>query len=62
MTEMDSDIKMNTNPSYNITKKSSEQEDQYDYTLHDKLALHDDPSRTMKMDTNLSYGRIKAGL
>ena len=59
MTEMDSDIKMNTNPSYGITKQSSEHEDQYDYVLHGKVALCDDPKGIIKMDSNPSYGRVQ---
>ena len=61
MIEMNSDIKMNTNPSYGITKQSSEQEDQYDYVLHGEVvARQDDPQdTTIKMDTNPSYGRVQ---
>ena len=59
MTEMDSDIKMSTNPSYSITKQSIEQEDQYDYALHGKVELHDDPRGTIKMDSNPSYGTVQ---
>ena len=60
MIEIDSDIKMSTNPSYSITKQSSKQEDQYDYVLHGKVvALQDDPQVTIKMDTDPSYGRVQ---
>ena len=59
MCEINSDIKMNTNPSFSITKQSSEQ-DQYDYVLHDKVALYDNPQGTIKMDTNPSYGRVQS--
>ena len=60
MCEMNSDIKMNTNPSFSITNQSSEQEDQYDYVLHDNVALYDNPQGTIKMDTNPSYGRVQS--
>ena len=59
MIEMNSDVKMNTNPSYSIAKQSNEQEHQYDYVLHDKVALQNDPQDTIKMDTNPSYGRVQ---
>ena len=36
-TEMKSDIKMNTNPSYELNKQKQTQEDQYDYVAHDQL-------------------------
>ena len=59
MIEMSSDIMMNTNPSYSIAKQSRRQEDQYDYVLHDNVALQDDPQGTIKMDSNPSYGRVQ---
>ena len=59
MTEMSSDIMMNTNPSYSIAKQSTKQEDQYDYVLHDNVALQDDWQGTFKMDSNPSYGRVQ---
>ena len=59
MIKMDSDMKMNTNPSYNITIQKREQEDQYDYVLHDNTALQDDPQDTIKMNSNPSYGRVQ---
>ena len=51
-TEMNSDIKMNTNPSYEINKQSQTQEDQYDYVAHDQL---DNKHATIEMDTNPLY-------
>ena len=59
MIEMNSDIKMNTNPSYSITKQNTKQEDQYDYVLHSKISLKDDVQDTIKMDSNPSYGRVQ---
>ena len=56
--ELNSDIKMNNNPSYSITKQSTKQEDQYDYVLHNKSILQSDPQDTIKMDPNPSYGRV----
>ena len=57
--EMNSDIKMNTNPSYSIAKQSRKQEDQYDYVSHNKISLKDNVQDTIKMDTNPSYGRVQ---
>ena len=57
--ELNSDIKMNTNPSYSIMKQNRKQEDQYDYVLHNKISLKDDVQDTIKMDTNPSYGRVQ---
>ena len=59
MIEMNSDVKLNTNPSYSITKQNRKQEDQYDYVLHNKISLKDDPQATIMMDTNPSYGRVQ---
>ena len=59
MIEMNSDVKMNTNPSYSITEQNRKQEDQYDYVLHNKISLKDDVQDTIKMDTNPSYGRVQ---
>ena len=50
---------MSTNPSYSIAKQGTKQEDQYDYVLHDNIALQDDPQGTLKMDSNPSYGRVQ---
>ena len=50
---MKSDIKMNTNPSYEInTKQKQTQEDQYDYVAHDQL---DNKHGTLKMDTIIHH-------
>ena len=57
--ELNSDIKMNTNPSYSIMKQNRKQEDQYDYVLHNKISLKDDVQDTIKMETNPSYGRVQ---
>ena len=59
MIEIDSDIKMKTNPSYSITEQSRKQ-DQYDYVLHNKISLKNDVQDTVKMDSNLSYRRVQA--
>ena len=59
MIEMSSDMMMNTNPSYSIAEQSTKQEDQYDYVLHDNVALQDDPQGTLKMDSNPSYGTVQ---
>ena len=59
MIKMDSDMKMNTNPSYNNTIQKREQQDQYDYVLHDNTALQDDPQDNIKMNSNPSYGRVQ---
>ena len=59
--ELTSDIKMNNNPSYTITKQDTKQEDQYDYqyVLHNKFSLQDDElNSTIKMDSNPSYGGV----
>ena len=60
MIEMSSDMMMSTNPSYSIAKQSTKQEDQYDYVLHDNVALQDDLQGTIKMDSNPSYGRVQS--
>ena len=57
--EMNSDIKMNTNPSYSITKQNRRQEDEYDYVLHDKISFQNNVQDTIKMESNPSYGRIQ---
>ena len=59
MIEMNSDIKMNTNPSYSITEQNKKQENQYDYVLHNKMSLKDDAQDTIKMDSNPSYERAQ---
>ena len=59
MIEMNSDVKMNTNPSYSITEQNRKQEDQYDYVLHNKISLKDNVQDTIKMDTNPSYGGVQ---
>ena len=58
--ELNSNIKMNNNPSYGITKQDTKQEDQYDYqyVVHNKFSLQDDDLlNTIKLDSNPSYGR-----
>ena len=57
--ELNLDVRMNTNPSYNITKQNKKQEDQYDYVLQNKFFLQDDPQDTIKMVSNPSYGRVQ---
>ena len=58
--EMNSDIKMNTNPSYSIIKQNRRQEDEYDYVLHDKISFQNNAQDTIKMESNPSYGRIQS--
>ena len=57
--EMNSDMKMNTNPSYSVTKLNEREEDQYDYVLHDKIPSLDNTQDTIKMETNPSYGGVQ---
>ena len=52
VTEMSSDIEMNINPSYDISKEKPHQEHQYDYVTHNQLDNNHD---NIKMDTNPSY-------
>jgi len=60
VTEMTSDLKMSTNPSYNSTKQNRKQEDQYDYVFHNKLFRHHNTQDTaIKMDSNPSYGMVQ---
>ena len=59
MIEMNSDIKMNINPSYSITEQNKKQEHQYDYVLPNKIFLKYDVQDTIKMDSNPSYGRAQ---
>ena len=54
--EMNSEIKMNTNPSYESNKQEQSQEDQYDYVAHDYLDIRQD---IIKVDTNLSYETVQ---
>ena len=55
VTEMGSDIKMNTNPSYEVTKQKPKQEPQYDCIAYNQLGNNHDNT---KMDTNPSYGTV----
>ena len=58
--ELNSNIKMSTNPSYSITKQNREKEDQYDYVLHNKLSFQNDVQDTIKMASkNPSYGKVQ---
>ena len=59
MTEINSDIKMATNPCYSITEQNRKQEHQYDYVLHSKVSLKDDVQGTIKMDINPSYQTVQ---
>ena len=52
---MSSDIKMNTNPPYEINKQEQTQEDEYNYVVQDCL---DNKQDTIKMDTDPSYKAI----
>ena len=57
--ESNSDIKMNNNPCYSITKQNGRQEDEYDYQCasHNIFSLQYDEQNTIKMDLNPSYER-----
>ena len=55
VTEMGSDIKMNTNPSYEVTKQKPKQEPQYDCVAYNQLGNN---HGNIKMDTNPSYGTV----
>ena len=57
--EMNPDVKMNNNPSYNIITQNRKQEDQYDYAVHNKSHVQDNTKDTMKIDSNPSYGRVQ---
>ena len=58
--ELNSDIKMDDNPSYNIvTQNQGKQDDQYDYVLHNTFSMQDNTKDTIKMDSNPSYGRVQ---
>jgi len=60
VTEMTSDLKTPTNPSYNSTKQNRKQADQYDYVFHNKLFHHHNTQDTaIKMDSNPSYGIVQ---
>ena len=58
--ELNSDIKMSTNPSYSITKQDREKVDEFDYGLQNEISLEDDIQDTIKMDSNPSYGRVQS--
>ena len=63
--ELNSNIKMNDNPSYTVTnyKQDTKQEDQYDYQYvsHNKFSLQDNElNSTIKIDFNPSYGRVNS--
>ena len=49
-TELNLNISMTANPSYNITKHSGKQEDQYDYVLNNKCAVEDNVQGILMMD------------
>ena len=57
--ELNSDVKMNNNPCYSITKQNGRQEDEYDYQYasHNIFSLQYDEQNTIKMDFNPSYER-----
>ena len=58
--ELNSDVKMDDNPSYNIvTQNQGKQDDQYDYVLHNTFSIQDNTKDTIKMDSNPSYGRVQ---
>ena len=55
--ELNSDVKINNNPSYNIVAQNKKQEDKYDYVLHSKISPQDITLDTINMESNPSYGR-----
>ena len=57
--ELNSDVKMNNNPSYNIVAQNKKQEDKYDYVLHSKISPQDVTLDTINMESNPSYGRVQ---
>ena len=59
VTGMNSNIKMNTNPSYSIIKQNGRQEDEYDDVLCDKITFQDNTEDTLKMESNPSYGGVQ---
>ena len=61
ITKSGSDINMTSNPSYDIKKGNKKQEYQtYDYVTPDELVhFPNNKQDTVKLDTNLSYGRIQ---
>ena len=54
--EMKSDIKLSTNPSYDITRQNSNQHNKPNYVLYNKHTVE-----TIKMDSNPSYGTVQSG-
>ena len=61
MPELNSDINMNANPSYDITELSRQRrksyEDQYDYVINEKYNGY--KQETMRTEHNPSYGRVQ---
>ena len=57
--ELNSDVEMNNNPSYNIVAQNKKQEDKYDYVLHSKISPQDITRDTINMESNPSYGRAQ---
>ena len=56
---MNSDIKMNTNPSISITKQNKGQENEYEDVLPYKTSFQNNAQTTIKMQSNPSYGRLQ---
>ena len=54
--EMKSDIKLSTNPSYDITRQNKNQHNEPNYVLYNKNTVE-----TIKMDSNPSYGTVQSG-
>ena len=54
--EMKSDIKLSTNPSYDITRQNRNQHNKPNYVLYNKNTVE-----TIKMDSNPSYGTVQSG-
>ena len=54
--ELDSQIKMNTNPSYSIVAQNKKQ---YDYVVHNKFSPQDIKQDAIKMESNPSYGIVQ---
>ena len=57
--ELNSDVKMDGNPSYSIITQNEKQDNQYEYVLHNKFSMQDNTKDTIKMDSNPSYGRVQ---
>ena len=62
LVELDSDITMTTNPSYDIHNQNRKEETQYDYIENDKIFQNlpqGDREDTIKWDINPSYEKVQ---